>query len=72
MGQVVFAGMKTMAPGMNDLRALTPVGNYALQASWGDGHDSGIYTWDQLRTLFEQKRLSAETLSEIDRQLTGS
>jgi len=24
------------------------VGNYAVQIHWSDGHDSGIYTWDQL------------------------
>jgi len=65
MGQQVFAGMKTLAPGMNELRALTPVGNYAVQASWEDGHDSGIYTWEMLRTIFEQKKLSEETLREI-------
>lgn len=69
MGQVVFPGMKTLAPGMNELAALTPVGNYGVQASWKDGHDTGIYSWDTLRTLFESKRLSTETLAQIDAQL---
>jgi DUF971 family protein len=69
MGQVVFSGMKTMAPRMNELKALVPVGNYAIQATWGDGHDTGIYAWGQLRDLFESKKLSQETLEEIDRQL---
>lgn len=69
MGQKVFVGMKTLAPGMNELRSLTPVGNYAIQATWNDGHDSGIYTWDMLRTLFEEKRLSEATLDEIRSQL---
>ncbi|MBX7145661.1 MAG: DUF971 domain-containing protein [Oligoflexia bacterium] len=27
------------------------VGNYALGIAWGDGHDSGIYTFEFLRTL---------------------
>lgn len=27
------------------------VGNYALKFSFSDGHDSGIYTWDYLRSL---------------------
>lgn len=66
MGQQVFAGMKTLAPGMNELEALVPVGNYAVQASWKDGHDSGIYTWDMIRTIFEEKRLSEQTLAEIN------
>ncbi len=26
--------------------ALTPVGRYALQVGWSDGHDTGIYSWD--------------------------
>jgi DUF971 family protein len=26
-----------------------PVGNYAIQIYWSDGHSSGIYTWDLLR-----------------------
>ena len=71
MGQVVFQGMKTIAPGMNELTALNPVGNYAVQASWGDGHDTGIYTWEQLRDIFEQKRLSQQTLDDIDQQLAS-
>lgn len=27
------------------------VGHYALQISWNDGHNSGIYTWAYLRRL---------------------
>jgi ATP-binding protein involved in chromosome partitioning len=68
MGQKVFAGMKTFAPGMNDLVKLDPVGNYAVHATWRDGHSTGIYTWEQLRTLFEIKALSQQTLEEIDQQ----
>lgn len=30
---------------------LLPVGNYALQPEWTDGHHSGIYTWPYLRAL---------------------
>jgi len=26
-----------------------PVGSYAVQIFWSDGHSSGIYTWDALR-----------------------
>ena len=69
MGQVVFPGMKTLAPGMNELTALTPVGNYGIQASWKDGHDTGIYSFNMLRGVFESKRLSQETLEQIDAQL---
>jgi ATP-binding protein involved in chromosome partitioning len=27
------------------------VGNYAIGMRWGDGHDSGIYTFEYLRSL---------------------
>lgn len=30
---------------------LLPVGNYAVQPTWDDGHSTGIYTWDYLRRL---------------------
>lgn len=28
-----------------------PVGRYAINISWNDGHSSGIYSWDYLREL---------------------
>jgi DUF971 family protein len=36
-----------------DIRALqiVPVGNYAVQIKWSDGHGSGIYTWETLRQV---------------------
>ena len=33
------------------LEELEPVGNYAIQPRFSDGHDSGIYTWDYLYEL---------------------
>jgi DUF971 family protein len=72
MGQVVFAGMKTFQPGMNELASITPVGNYGVQVAWKDGHDTGIYTWEMLRTLFETKRLSQQTLAEIEQRVANS
>ncbi len=30
---------------------LAQVGNYAIQISWSDGHDTGIYSWTRLRVL---------------------
>lgn len=32
---------------------LQPVGRYALQPVWKDGHSTGIYTYDYLRDLCE-------------------
>lgn len=34
-----------------ELRKAEPVGNYALQFTFSDGHDRGIYTYDYLREL---------------------
>ena len=33
------------------LREISPVGNYAIQFTWNDGHSTGIYTFDYLRAL---------------------
>lgn len=33
------------------LTALQPVGNYAVQPHFSDGHNSGIYSWDYLYWL---------------------
>jgi DUF971 family protein len=35
----------------DDIRpvGIDPVGNYAVQITWSDGHNSGLYTWDTLR-----------------------
>ncbi len=36
-----------------ELREIEQVGNYALGLTWGDGHNSGIYSFRYLRTLGE-------------------
>ena len=33
------------------LRAFAPIGGYALQFRWADGHETGIYSFDYLRKL---------------------
>ncbi|MEA3395494.1 MAG: DUF971 domain-containing protein [Pseudomonadota bacterium] len=38
-----------------DLVGLEPVGNYAVQPTFSDGHDSGIYSWDFLYFLGSQQ-----------------
>lgn len=34
-----------------EIVALEPVGHYAVQPTFSDGHDSGIYTWEYLYFL---------------------
>ena len=36
-------------PGRYELKGMHVVGNYALQIIWGDGHDTGLYSWQYLR-----------------------
>ena len=38
-----------------DLAALEPVGNYAVQPHFSDGHDTGIFSWDYLYFLGSQQ-----------------
>ena len=33
------------------LAKISAVGNYAIQFTWDDGHSTGIYTFDYLRSL---------------------
>ncbi|UCF68947.1 MAG: DUF971 domain-containing protein [Acidobacteriota bacterium] len=40
------------------LRALSisPVGSYAVQFQWSDGHQTGLYAFDRLRQIAESQR----------------
>ena len=38
-----------------EVAALEPVGNYAVQPRFSDGHDTGIFTWDYLYVLGSQQ-----------------
>ena len=37
------------------ITALAPVGHYALQIGFSDGHQTGFYTWKYLKELCENK-----------------
>ena len=47
------AGQEVLQTGKRavDLVALEPVGNYAVQPRFSDGHDTGIFSWDYLYFL---------------------
>ena len=50
------------------LDALEAVGHYAVQPTFSDGHDSGIYSWELLYRLGrDQKALWAEYLERLQR-----
>ena len=46
-------GQEVLQVGMReiDIPALEPVGNYAVQPTFSDGHSTGIYSWEYLYWL---------------------
>jgi len=49
-----------------EIRALEPVGSYAVQPQFSDGHSTGIYSWEYLYELGEnQEKLWAEYLAKL-------
>ncbi len=50
-------GQETLQTGKREvtLNGLEPVGNYAVQPAFSDGHQSGIFTWDYLYFLGSQQ-----------------
>jgi DUF971 family protein len=51
-----------------EIRALEPVGSYAVQPSFSDGHATGIYSWAYLQHLGEnQEKLWAEYLERLSK-----
>jgi DUF971 family protein len=45
--------LPVFTPGRDELTGIEPVGAYALQLLWKDGHRTGIYSFDYLRQLCE-------------------
>ena len=50
-------GQETLQVGKEDvgIRAVEPVGNYAVRLVFDDGHDSGLYTWAYLHELGRER-----------------
>jgi DUF971 family protein len=50
-------GQETLQTGKRhvELESLDPVGNYAVQPRFSDGHDTGIFSWDYLYFLGSQQ-----------------
>jgi DUF971 family protein len=59
--EVLQAGKRNV-----EIRALEPVGSYAVQPQFSDGHNTGIYSWEYLYELGEnQDKLWSKYLSEL-------
>jgi DUF971 family protein len=49
-----------------DIKTLDPVGSYAVQPLFSDGHGTGIYSWAYLYELGQnQERMWAEYLAKL-------
>ena len=56
-------GQEVLQTGKRDvsLEGLEPIGNYAVQPTFSDGHDTGLYSWEYLYFLgSEQVKLWAD------------
>jgi DUF971 family protein len=48
--EVLQAGKRNV-----EIRSLEPVGSYAVQPVFSDGHSTGIYSWEYLHDLCERQ-----------------
>ena len=50
-------GQEVLVTGKQDVgvRAIEPVGQYAIKLVFDDGHDTGLYSWKYLRELGEKQ-----------------
>ena len=54
MGNVYKNPARPLTPQAFQLRGLTPVGTYAIQPTWGDGHNTGIFSFDYLKRVADE------------------
>lgn len=62
-------GQETLQTGKRkvEITALDAVGNYAVQPTFSDGHNTGIYSWDLLYDLgANQEALWADYLARLE------
>ena len=51
-----------------EIRSLEPVGSYAVQPTFSDGHSTGIYSWEYLYELGrDQEKRWADYLAKLER-----
>ena len=51
MGNVHRGPEIPLTPASFQMTRILPVGGYALQPVWGDGHSTGLYSFEYLRAL---------------------
>ncbi|MEZ5671722.1 MAG: DUF971 domain-containing protein [Thiotrichaceae bacterium] len=63
-------GQETLQVGKADvsIEKVSPIGSYAVQLHFDDGHDTGIYSWEWLHYLGEnQAQLWQDYLDELEK-----
>ncbi len=50
-GRIYLGGEQRYRPESFVIQSIEPVGNYALQINWADGHTYGIWTYERLREV---------------------
>jgi DUF971 family protein len=63
-GTIAFIGS---SDSQQELEDISPVGNYALQLRWFDGHDSGIYSYVYLRAICQCAECATGERGEMPR-----
>ncbi len=53
MGNLYKGPEKALSPQAFQLTRISMVGGYAVQPVWGDGHSTGLYSFDYLRQAAE-------------------
>jgi DUF971 family protein len=64
------AGQEVLQVGKRavEIRSLEPVGSYAVQPAFSDGHSTGIYSWDYLYELGQnQEQLWADYMARLEK-----
>jgi DUF971 family protein len=62
------AGQEVLQVGKREvgIAGIEPVGNYAVQPTFSDGHNTGLFSWDYLYKLgAEQEQLWADYLDRL-------
>ena len=63
-------GQEVLQTGKRDvgLASLEPIGNYAVQPTFSDGHSTGIFSWDYLYFLgSQQDKLWADYTTRLEK-----
>ena len=64
------AGPRPPVPGKRDVKIdrIAPVGRYAVRLVFDDGHDTGLYSWDLLRQMGDERdRLWSDYLATLQK-----